>query len=91
MYLVRHYQTVVTDAQQHAQGIAVAADIFFLIAAIVVNIKCRIVVLAAATVAGTAKGYHATSHIVIIQLWLFHHDAKLQIIRNLCAKLHFFL
>ena len=80
-----HYQMVDADAKHLTKSLAVTEDIVFAVATIAVNIKCSIVALAAASMTCAAKGHHASSHIVIIQLRLLH-GAKLRILSELFCK-----
>ena len=72
MNLMRHDQTVIADTKQLAQCQAIRVDVLFLIATITVDIECCITTFTATTVTGAAKGGYVTSHIVKIQLWLYH-------------------
>jgi hypothetical protein len=80
-----HYQMVVADTKHLTKSLAVAEDIALTVATIAVNIKCSIVTFATASMACAAKGHHASSHVVIIQLRLLH-GAKLRILSELFCK-----
>jgi hypothetical protein len=76
MHLVGHEQTVIADTKNPAQRLAIATDSLHAVAAIAVDVKRCVVSLAVATVALAAEGHHAVTHVVIIQLRLLYHGAK---------------
>jgi hypothetical protein len=72
MYLMRHHEPFVADFQCLAQCLAVFSDIVLVIATIAVDVERSIAALAASAMPRAAEGHDAFSHVVIIQLRLYH-------------------
>ena len=80
MYLMRHQQTMVFDAQQLAQSLTISLDGLFAVAAIAVDVKLAIASFAIAALSCAAEGCHALAQGIVLQYgFLCHHGAKLRV------------
>jgi hypothetical protein len=72
VYLMRHQQAVVSNAEQAAQRLAVPADSLITIATIAVDIKLAIAPRAITPFTHRAEGGEALSYMIVLQTWYLH-------------------